>query len=116
LTDARAKLARWALIVRLVGPHPLQLARTFLFLVSRRLRPRPGRALYATPLPSDRVELCPPTIVLAPCEQLPTELRPAAERLREEAEHVLAHRVDFLGSGLVELGPNIDWHRDFKSG
>jgi hypothetical protein len=29
---------------------------------------------------------------------------------------VLAHRVDFLGSGLVELGPNIDWHRDFKSG
>jgi hypothetical protein len=36
--------------------------------------------------------------------------------VRAEADHVVAHRVDFLGSGLVDLGPEIDWHRDFKSG
>ncbi len=33
-----------------------------------------------------------------------------------EAEDVLAHRVDFLGSGPVTLGDEIDWQRDFKSG
>jgi hypothetical protein len=29
---------------------------------------------------------------------------------------VLAHRIDLLGSGLTELGDEIDWHLDFKSG
>ena len=32
------------------------------------------------------------------------------------AEDVLAHRFDLLGSGPVELGPEIDWSRDFKTG
>ena len=41
-------------------------------------------------------------------------------RLKEniicQAEEVLKHHFDLLGSGKVELGPKIDWHRDFKSG
>jgi hypothetical protein len=39
-----------------------------------------------------------------------------AERIRRAAEDALAHRVRLLGSGLVDLGPRIDWLRDFKSG
>jgi hypothetical protein len=34
----------------------------------------------------------------------------------ESAERICAHRFDLLGSGLTDLGPDIDWHRDFKSG
>jgi len=37
-------------------------------------------------------------------------------RVLEAAEAALAHRVDLLGSGPVELGGRIDWHADFKSG
>jgi uncharacterized heparinase superfamily protein len=33
-----------------------------------------------------------------------------------QADEVLDHRFDLLGSGKVDLGPKIDWHRDFKSG
>jgi uncharacterized heparinase superfamily protein len=36
--------------------------------------------------------------------------------LLRRAENVLAHRFDLLGSGPVELGRQIDWQRDFKSG
>jgi hypothetical protein len=36
--------------------------------------------------------------------------------VRAEAEDALAHRVDLLGSGPVDLGDEIDWHADFKSG
>jgi hypothetical protein len=32
------------------------------------------------------------------------------------ADALVAHRFDMLGSGEVDLGPEIDWHRDFKSG
>jgi uncharacterized heparinase superfamily protein len=39
-----------------------------------------------------------------------------AERIREAAEDALAHRVRLLGPDTVELGPRIDWLRDFKSG
>lgn len=31
------------------------------------------------------------------------------------AEFAIEHRVDLLGSGLIELGKAIDWHRDYKS-
>jgi hypothetical protein len=37
-------------------------------------------------------------------------------QLLERAEQVLAHRFDLLGSGPTDLGPTIDWQRDFKSG
>lgn len=38
------------------------------------------------------------------------------DRLRALADDAAAHRVDLLGSGPVSLGPDIDWHRDFKTG
>lgn len=33
-----------------------------------------------------------------------------------QADAIRAHRFDLLGSGEVDLGPQIDWHADFKSG
>jgi uncharacterized heparinase superfamily protein len=39
-----------------------------------------------------------------------------AERTREAAADALAHRVRLLGADTVELGPRIDWLRDFRSG
>jgi uncharacterized heparinase superfamily protein len=48
------------------------------------------------------------------------ELETAGERERESvlaiADRIVAHRFDLLGSGPVDLGPEIDWRRDFKSG
>jgi Heparinase II/III-like protein/Heparinase II/III N-terminus len=38
------------------------------------------------------------------------------EDILGEAENACAHRFDLLGSGLTDLGPSIDWSRDFKSG
>lgn len=40
----------------------------------------------------------------------------ARARLLEQAEQVVAHRFDLLGSGPSDLGPTIDWREDFKSG
>lgn len=40
----------------------------------------------------------------------------ARERVVREADEICAHRFDLLGSGPSDLGKNIDWHRDFKSG
>lgn len=37
-------------------------------------------------------------------------------RMSEVAQNALRHRFDLLGSGLVDLGPRIDWTTDFKSG
>ncbi len=34
----------------------------------------------------------------------------------EQAEQIKKHCFDLLGSGLIELGAEINWHRDFKSG
>jgi uncharacterized heparinase superfamily protein len=72
--------------------------------------------MYDEPLPSVQVRLWLPQINLLPYEELPAELQEPAQKLRTQAEDALAHRVDFLGSGLVDLGSEIDWHRDFKSG
>ena len=38
------------------------------------------------------------------------------KRISEVAQNALRHRFDLLGSGLVDLGPRIDWSTDFKSG
>lgn len=37
-------------------------------------------------------------------------------RILVRAEDALAHRVNILGSGIIELGDSIDWLKDFKSG
>ena len=36
--------------------------------------------------------------------------------LLDDAENALARRFDLLGSGPTDLGPSIDWSRDFKTG
>lgn len=38
------------------------------------------------------------------------------DALRREADENLAHRVELLGFGTVDLGPSIDWHRDPVAG
>ncbi|GAB4478121.1 MAG: hypothetical protein Kow00124_22090 [Anaerolineae bacterium] len=40
----------------------------------------------------------------------------ARARTIAAAEEVLCHRFDLLGSGPVDLGAEIDWHSDFKTG
>jgi hypothetical protein len=49
-------------------------------------------------------------------EDLPGKVRGSAEAYIASADLACAHVFDFLGSGPVELGPEINWHRDFKSG
>lgn len=45
------------------------------------------------------------------------ELGPSArDDLLRRAQDVLEHRFDLLGSGPMELGHQIDWQQDFKSG
>lgn len=38
------------------------------------------------------------------------------EEILAEAQDVLENRFETLGSGKIDLGPTINWHRDFKSG
>ncbi len=48
---------------------------------------------------------------------MPTVARfEAQEELEARAEEIVAHRFDLLGSGPTELGPDIDWAKDFKTG
>jgi Heparinase II/III-like protein/Heparinase II/III N-terminus len=60
--------------------------------------------------------LSPPLVELGDIGDVPEALATAAFELRETADMALAHGVDLLGSGRVALGPEIDWHMDFKSG
>src|SRR5918999_134321 len=86
-----------------------------------RLRTRP---LAATPgeLPAALGGLDPVSTLRGPVLQaLPTVAR--FERELEQyddlvgrAEEICAHRFDLLGSGRTDLGAEIDWHADFKTG
>jgi hypothetical protein len=40
----------------------------------------------------------------------------SAEALKRRVERILRHEFDLLGSGPTDLGPELDWHVDFKSG
>jgi len=40
----------------------------------------------------------------------------SAEKCISDAEEIMKHRFDLLGSGFVNLGEDIDWSKDFKSG
>jgi len=40
----------------------------------------------------------------------------AARLTTQQAEKIMVHRFDLLGSGEVDLGKKIDWHTDFKNG
>jgi hypothetical protein len=48
--------------------------------------------------------------------RLRAEYPEAVQRTQEAADAIVRHRFDLLGSGPTDLGPDIDWHRDFKSG
>jgi hypothetical protein len=47
---------------------------------------------------------------------MPTVARFEAAPTDPRVEPLLEHRFDLLGSGPADLGPEIDWSRDFKSG
>jgi hypothetical protein len=86
--------------------------------VAERLRRRRLRRSYdriVARVPAG-VRLGASPIDLSPARELPSELRDAAELVRREGEAIVAGTVDFLGSGPVFVGREIDWHTDFKSG
>jgi hypothetical protein len=103
--------------LRQIGPDPVLLARYALHHSKtrrglRRLRRDYERTIAA---PAGVAQLRVPPLDLPRVDELPEPLVPAATRLRTEADDLLAHRFDLLGSGPVRLGEEIDWHRDFKS-
>jgi Heparinase II/III N-terminus len=101
-----------------VGPHPIRLGLLVQerALAARRLRRlRSGYPDWVVDAPAG-ASLRPVQIDLPLAIELPLDLQGPAEEIRSEAECVLNHRVDYLGSGMVDLGPAIDWHQDFKSG
>jgi hypothetical protein len=55
-----------------------------------------------------------PTVVRF--EQTAAERAEAQFSILKRCEEILAHRFNLLGSGPTELGPEIDWQLDFKSG
>jgi hypothetical protein len=80
-------------------------------LRARPLRVRPGD--LATALGGARaVEALRGPVLLA----MPTVARFEADPADPRLPPLLEHRFDLLGSGPTELGPEIDWSRDFKSG
>jgi Heparinase II/III-like protein/Heparinase II/III N-terminus len=105
-------IARLRKLTRL-GPHPILILRYVAHQVARRLHDRRLRRRYDSLV----ARAGSPALRLDPIELPPASALPAsAERLRAEAEAVVAHEVDYLGSGPVSLGLEIDWQRDFKSG
>jgi uncharacterized heparinase superfamily protein len=65
---------------------------------------------------NERTTLRPWPLQIGRRDSLPESLRPAADQLIAEADDVVGGRMDILGSGLAQVGPAVDWHRDFKSG
>lgn len=55
-------------------------------------------------------------IDIPPLGELPTDLVASAKQIIAEAQEVLEHRMSFLGSGLLDYGPEIDWLRDPVTG
>jgi hypothetical protein len=116
LGPRRASAAAVALAAARVR-NPLRAAR----LRARPLRVQPdvlARALgHADAAGALRERALPALPTVAAWERELDRLDAAARaRLLERAEQILAHRFDLLGSGPTDLGPTIDWQRDFKSG
>ena len=105
-------------LLRRLAPRPTLLARSVAHAAARRAQQRVVRRTYSWTVakPRGRAKLVPPTVNLPRLDDLPDALRPPALELRAEAESILDHRFDILGSGPVRLGDEIDWHLDFKSG
>ena len=120
-TLAPSSLDLWRRVsakLRQIGPHPVLLARYALLHSTTRRDLRRLRRDYEHTIarPADSVRLRIPALDVPRVDELPEPLVPAAKRLRAEADDVLEHRLDLLGSGPVSLGQEIDWHHDFKSG
>ncbi len=49
------------------------------------------------------------------CQQFSDRFPQASTTIVAKAELALAHKVDLLGTGLIDLGERIDWHRDYKT-
>jgi hypothetical protein len=87
-----------------------------------RLRVRPlriGPGEVATALGGARaVEVLRGPVLLAmpTVARFESQVTDRYKELRPRVEDLLGHRFDLLGSGPTELGPEIDWSRDFKSG
>ncbi|MBV9083680.1 MAG: alginate lyase family protein [Acidobacteriaceae bacterium] len=64
-----------------------------------RLQSNPYVACTNASMPADYERICPGD----------------RERILLQAEDALNHRVNLLGSGPIELGATIDWHRDYKT-
>jgi uncharacterized heparinase superfamily protein len=112
------RVARAVAFAKTVGPHPVALG---LAVGERGYTTRRVRRLrrgYADVVadPGERAILRPWTVELCAVAGLPEALRAPSARILREAEDVLAHKVDYLGSGLVQLPREIDWQTDFKSG
>jgi hypothetical protein len=105
-------------VIRHARAHPIRLTLTVGDRLVERTRSRRLREHYDKRIadPSPGAVLRAPAIELASASDLPSELKEASGRILREAESVLSHRVDYLGSGLVQLGDEIDWQTDFKSG
>ena len=115
---AGRQVARTRAVASQVGPHPIRLGRIAHEKTTASRRARQLRRTYARRVadPPGSASIRPAPVVLARAADLPTDLRGPAERILSEAERVLRHEVDYLGSGLAELGPVIDWHQDFRTG
>jgi heparinase II/III-like protein len=68
-----------------------------------------ARALDGDPFAAVRAAM--PTVVA-----WEAELEADRDSILARADAVAAHRFDLLGSGPVDLGPEIPWRRDFKTG
>lgn len=112
------QLSRVAQLLERLGPRPGLIIRYLVHTIATGARKRVLRLTYrrAVASPRDRAKLLLQPFALPALADLPPPLRPAAEHLRAEADSLLAHRFDLLGSGPAELGDTIDWQRDFKSG
>jgi hypothetical protein len=104
--------------LRQIGPDPVLLARYALHHSKTRLDLRRLRRDYQRTIatPAGLAQLRIPPLDVPRVDELPEPLVPAATRLRAEADDLLTHRFDLLGSGPIPLGNEIDWHLDFKSG
>jgi len=109
--------SRAAAKLRQTGPDPTMISRLAVHHVRTRWQQRRLRSSYSELICSVRSPAFEPLrISLEPAGSWPSELSTALQRLAAERDAALAHTVDLLGSGPVDLGPDVDWHRDFKSG
>ncbi len=109
---------RSAAALRRIGPRPALLVRYVGHQAIARARQRRLRHSYAKRIgqPAANAVLRAPAIELPTLAELPEPLVTPATELRGYAEDAVAHRFDLLGAGRTDLGGEIDWHLDFKSG